>query len=126
MQSSCKLVVKIRLEVLHAIKKGIKMRIGFRDAPSLDDSVFHIGNECLGDIPARHSHDCDLFRQESSLPQVKERRKQLSFRQVSGSSENHEDAGLGKAFVPTALLDRPQRRRDFHIGLPCFLAQNDL
>src|SRR5437899_7112056 len=72
----------------------------------------------------RHSHNCEFFRQESCLPQVKERRKQLPFRQVSRRSENHEDAGFGDAFVPTALLDRPQRRRDSHIDLPCFLAKS--
>jgi hypothetical protein len=119
-------VVKIRLEVLHAIKEGTKPKICFRDAPSFDDSVLHVGNECPGEVAARHSHDREFFRQEFCLPQMKERRKQLSLRQVSRRSENHEDAGFGNAFVPTALLDRPQRRRDSHIGLPCFLAQNDL
>src|SRR6266852_6541084 len=70
-------VVKIRLKVLHAIEEGIKPKIGFRDAPSLDDSVFHVGNECLGEIPARYSHDCEFFRQESRLLQVKLRRMKL-------------------------------------------------
>jgi len=55
---------------------------------------------------------------------MKKRRKQLPLRQVSGRSENHEDAGFGNAFVLPAMLDRPQRRRDFHIDLPCFLAKS--
>jgi hypothetical protein len=118
------IVVKIRLEILHAIKKGIKPRIGFRDAPSLEDSVLHVGNKCLGEIPARHSYDCEFFRKQTRLSQMKKRRKQLPLRQVSGRSENHEDAGFGNAFVLPAMLDRPQRRRDCHIDLPCFLAKS--
>src|SRR5258706_13749737 len=71
-------VIKIRLEVLHAIKEGTKPRIGFRDAPSLHDSVFHIGNECLGETPARHSHDCEFFRKQTYSSQMKKRRKAAS------------------------------------------------
>jgi hypothetical protein len=56
------IVVKIRLEVLHPIKEGIKPQIGFRDALSFDDALFHVGNEYLGEIPARHSHDYEFFR----------------------------------------------------------------
>jgi hypothetical protein len=118
------IVVNIRLEVLHAIKKGIKPRIGFRDAPSLEDSVLHVGNECLGEIPARHSHNCEFFPQEPRLLQMKQCRKELSLRQVSGRSENHENAGFVNAFVLPAMLDRPQRRRDSHINLPCSLAKS--
>src|SRR5260370_27778999 len=86
-------VIKIRLEVLHAIKKGIKPRIGFRDAPSLEDSVLHVGNKCLGEIPARHSYDCEFFRKQTRPPQMKKRRKQLPLRQVSERPENPEQPG---------------------------------
>ena len=41
-------VVKIRLEVLHAIKEGTKPKIRFTDASSFDDSILHFGNERLG------------------------------------------------------------------------------
>jgi hypothetical protein len=27
-----------------------------------EDSLFHVGNECLGEIPAGHSHGCEFFR----------------------------------------------------------------
>src|SRR5260370_42032232 len=104
------MVVKIRLEILHAIKKGLKLRIGFRDAPSLEDSVLHVGNKCLGEIPARHSYDREFFRKQTRLSQMKKRGKQLPLRQVSGRSENHEDAGVAHSFVLPAMLDRPQRR----------------
>jgi hypothetical protein len=118
------IVVKIRLEVLHAINEGIKPKIRFRDAPSLDDSVLHVGDECPGEVAARDSHDRKFFRQESCLPQVKERRKKLPLRQVSRRSEDHENAGLRMVSVLPALLDRPQRRRHSHIDLPCFLAKS--
>ena len=55
---------------------------------------------------------------------MKERRKELSLRQVSGRSENHEDAGFGNAFVLPAMLDRPQRRRHSHIDLSYFLVNS--
>ena len=35
--------------------------------PSLEDSVLHVGNERLGEIPARHSHDREFFPQEPRL-----------------------------------------------------------
>jgi hypothetical protein len=78
-----------------------------------------------GEIPAGHCHDCEFFRQESCLPQVKERRKQFPLRHVSGRSENREGAGFGNALVLPGLLDRPQPRGDSHIGLSCFLATSD-
>src|SRR5258708_8422466 len=55
---------------------------------------------------------------------MKNRMKQLPLRQLSGRSENDEDAGFGNAFVLPSMLDRPQRRRDSHIDLPCFLAKS--
>src|SRR5216684_4641663 len=119
------IVVKIRLKVLHAIKKGIKPRIDFRDAPSLEDSVLHFGNERLGEIAARYSHDCEFFPQEPRLLQVKERRKQLSLRQVSRRSEDNDDARFRKALVLPVLLDPRQSRCNSHIRLPCFLANSD-
>jgi hypothetical protein len=61
-----------------------------------------------------------LRRDETCLPHVKERRKQLPLRQVSGRSEDHENAGLRMVSVLPALLDRPQRRRHSHIDLPWF------
>jgi hypothetical protein len=76
-------VVKIRLEVLHAIKEGTKPTIRFSDASSFDDSTLHFGNERLGQIATRHSDDRELFRQESYLPQMKEGRKQVSLCEIS-------------------------------------------
>src|SRR5260370_11376631 len=90
------IVVKIRLEILHAIKKGIKPRIGFRDAPSLEDSLLHVGNKCLGEIPARHSYDCEFFRKQTLLSQMKKRSKQLPLRQASSRSVNHQHATVCK------------------------------
>src|SRR5258706_13195388 len=100
------MVVKIRLEILHAIKKGIKLRIGFRDAPSLEDSVLHVGNKCLGELPARHSYDCEFFRKQTRLSQMKKRRTQLPLRQATGRSETNKNPGFGHALFLLAILHR--------------------
>jgi len=57
---------------------------------------------------------------------MKERRKAASVSSGLQTLENHEDAGFGEAFVPTALLDLPQRRSDSPYRPSLLLAQNDL
>src|SRR3984893_7365522 len=57
----------------------------FKSVPNYEHTLVWV-NPTTPDL--REEHNCEFFRQESCLPQVKERRKQLPPRQVSRGAEN--------------------------------------
>src|SRR3954471_23342911 len=92
--------------VLDFSDEGSELRVGVLYAAPSDDALFHVWRKAVFERTASDAYDSDPFGQEAGLVEVIERGQELALGEIAGSSEDDDDAGIGRALGLRSCGDR--------------------